>query len=228
MKRAHVGISISLDTDTSVWSNGLTQNLLLLARLLQHSPLVGQVTLLNIGSAEWLPAEAILAGMDFAIEKPEDLTHELDLVIEFGVCLPPPWVRRVRALGTRVVAMLVGTAYVSQVENSLFGRAGGSVFLGSEWDEVWLLPQHMKTNASMLRTIVRAPVVEMPHIWSPAFMQPDIDDAAARGEPFGFEHSPGKPWRVAIFEPTSACSKARSFPCWRAMPPFASAATPST
>jgi hypothetical protein len=207
MRKARVGISIAIEADSSIWNSGLNQNLLLLAQLLAASPVVGQVVLLNVGAADRLPPDAMVPGLDFPVARPQDLTHELDLVIEFGASLPLEWVRHVKALGTRVVAFLVGHTYGDQAHNPIFGRSGGTIFVGTPWDEVWTLPHHMKTSAPLLRTVTRVPVVAMPHIWSPAFLQPQIDSAMASSQPFGFKPQPGKAWRIGIFEPNISVVK---------------------
>jgi hypothetical protein len=207
MRKARVGISIAIDAGTSIWNSGLNQNLLLLAQLLASSPTVGQVVLLNAGTAETLPPDARVPGLDLPVARPQDLTHELDLVIEFGASLPLEWVRHVKALGTRVVAFLVGHTYGDQAQNPIFGRSGGTIFVGTPWDEVWTLPHHMKTSGPLLRTVTRVPVIAMPHIWSPAFLQPQIDAARAASRPFGFKPQPGKAWRVGIFEPNISVVK---------------------
>ena len=213
MKKARVGISIAIDANMSIWSSGLTQNLLLLAQLLRASPAVGRVVLLNVGTADKLPAGALPPGFDVEVAKPHELTHDIDLAIEFGASFPQEWVRQVRALGARVVGMLVGNSYANQAEMPLFGRSGGLVFVGTDpWDEIWTLPHHMNTSASLLRTVSRVPVIAMPHIWSPVFLQPQIDAASNTPQPFGFRPQLGKGWRVAIFEPNISVLKSCFIP----------------
>ena len=207
MKKATVGISIGIEPDTNIWNSGLNQNLLLFAQLLRASPAIGQVYLVNVGKETKLPPDAMVPGLDLPVVKPQDVTHELDLVIEFGASLPLEWVRHVRALGTKVVVFFVGHTYADQAQNPMFERGGGTVFIGTPWHEVWTLPHHMKTSGPMLRTISRVPVVAMPHIWSPVFLQPQVDAAMLTGKPFGFKPQPGKPWRLAIFEPNISVVK---------------------
>jgi len=93
------------------------------------------------------------------------------------------------------------------VESSIFRRAGGTVFIGSPWDEIWTLPHHMKTSGPMLRTVARAPVHSMPHIWSPHFLQASIGEVEAAGLSFGFRPATRRPWRLAIFEPNISVVK---------------------
>ena len=63
----------------------------------------------------------------------------------------------------------------------------------------------------MLRTITRAPVLPMPHIWSPMFLDKRIQFFADQGQDFGFKpHDDLKnprAWRAAIFEPNISVAK---------------------
>jgi hypothetical protein len=216
MKKITVGISIAVATDTSIWSSGLNQNLAFLAMLLRQCPDVGKIYLLNGGNSESLPQGLGFDAVDMPLVKPEAVTHELDLVIEFGASLPLEWMRHVRALGAKIVVMLVGHTYSGQAEVPMFGGSGGAAFVGTPWHEIWTLPQHMKTSGPMLRTIGRVPVLDVPHIWSPMFLDRQIAELATRGLHFGFEQRSrwrvGRSWRLAIFEPNISVVKTSFIP----------------
>jgi hypothetical protein len=208
-KKARIGISIGVEPGASVFNSGLNQNLLFFAQLLAASPEVERVVLLRGGTGQELPTEFSLPGLALPLVTPQDVTHDLDMVFEFGVSLPLEWVRHVRALGTKVVAYIVGHTYTGQAEGPIFGRAGGTIFVGTPWHEVWTLPHHMKTSGPMLRTLSRVPVHAVPHIWSPAFLEPQIARQAAAGRTFGFRghEQTHRAWRVGIFEPNISVVK---------------------
>lgn len=215
MKTANVAISIAFTDPNSIWSSGLNQNLAYLAQLLRASPAVGKVWLVQEG-AEPRPQGLGFTGFDLPLVRPQDITFDVDLVIEMGSTLPVDWLRRVRVLGAKVTALLVGHTYPAQAELAIFNRSGGASFVGTPWDEVWTLPQYMKSSAPLLRTISRAPVVAMPHIWSPLFLDESIRRVQQAGHRFGFEpDAPGarrRPWRLAIFEPNISVTKACFIP----------------
>jgi hypothetical protein len=213
MKPITVAISILPTATTHIWSNGLNQNIAFLAMLLQQIPFVGKTYLLNCGNVDELPPTLEFSGVPAVLVKPQDITHEVDLVIEMGGVLPVEWVRHVRALGAKVVSLLVGSSYSAQAELPIFGREG-TAFTVTPVDEIWTLPQYMKTSAPMLRTVSRAPVLEVPHIWSPLFLDKQIAALAAAGKRFGFDPAAraGSPWRVAIFEPNISVVKSAFIP----------------
>jgi hypothetical protein len=211
MKKINVGISIAAQQDVNIWDSGLNQNLAFLLMLLRQIPRVGKVYLLQVGAEGKLPAGFDLGRAGAELVDPHSVTHDLDLVIEFGASLPLEWLRHLRALGTHVVAMLVGHTYAGQAEPPMFGTPASMIFIGSPWQEVWTLPHHMKTSAPMLRTVARVPVHEVPHIWSPLFLDSQIAQLAARGLRFGFENRSrqrvGPAWRLAVFEPNISVVK---------------------
>ena len=211
MQRFNVAVSVTTDPNANIWSSGINQNLAFLVQLLRRSPAVDKLWLVHQGEDERkLPPALELGFLDVPLVARHEITHEVDLVLEFGAALQPEWLRRVRAIGGKVVVFLVGHPYAGQAESAIFDRPGASSFIGSPWDEVWMLPNHMKTGASMMRTVSRAPVVQMPHLWSPHFLLASARQAETPEKSFGFRAPlPGRPrpWRLAIFEPNISVVK---------------------
>lgn len=212
----NVGISVLASRDAHVWSSGINQNLAFLVMLLRASPWVDDIYLLNGGDSDTLPT-----GMDIAVPgaplvRPQEVTHTIDVVIEMGAQLPTAWMHRVRALGAKVVLFLAGQSYSAHIEYPIFGRPGSALFNGSVWDEVWVLPQHTHNSAPLLRTLVRLPVYEVPHLWSPIYLLQQAQVMRERNQPFGFQpQSRGAPqpgWRVGIFEPNISVLKNATIP----------------
>lgn len=206
----NIGISVFNTANANIWSSGINQNIGFLAQLLAKTPGVGRVFLLNGGDAEVLSP---MLGMDgLELVRPSEVTHEIDVVIEMGAKLPVEWMRRVAALGTKIVWFLVGHTYATILEGSIFGHSGATPFNGAPVDEVWYLPQHERTCAPMLETVLRVPTYCMPHIWSPVFLNPEIHrQEQALGKKFGFLPKPDG-WNVAIFEPNISVVKSGFIP----------------
>jgi len=212
MKKINVAISIAIGDDTSIWNSGLNQNLAFMVLLLRRMSMVDKVFLVAVGGPAQLPKSLGFEELGAPLVRPDDVTYQVDLVIEMGVSLPLEWLRHVRALGCRIVTLLVGHSYPAQAEVPIFDRGGGPAFIGTPWHELWTLPQHMKTSAPLLRTVGRVPVHEVPHIWSPMFLERQIRAVEQSGHIFGFMPRPGKAWRVAIFEPNISVVKACFIP----------------
>ena len=146
--------------------------------LLQQSPQVGKVFLLNGGDLEHLPADMGLDGFGAPLVKPSDVTHELDVVIEMGAQLPLPWLHHVRTRPGRqriITFLSVGHTYADNAEAPMFEGPSGQIFNQYRPGmNIWTLPHHMKASGPLLRTVSRVPVFAVPHIWSPLFI-PEAD-----------------------------------------------------
>lgn len=212
-----VGISILAVRGVHILGSGHNQNIAFLAQLLRHCPGVDEVFLINGGDCEELPQGMEEAVAGFPLVRPHDVTHTVDVVIEVGAQLPVEWMCRVKARGGKLVLFLLGPAYVDAIENPIFGRTAGVTFTGTPWDEIWMLPSHIATSAAMMRTVTRAPVHPMPHLWSPLFVERQVQALQPGSARFGFA-PPGGPgdrargWRVAIFEPNISVVKTAFIP----------------
>lgn len=209
----NVGISICARKDTNVWNNGINQNIALLALLLSKSPSVEKVFFLNGGDIDTLPAALAFDGLNVPLVWPRDVTDELDVVIEMGAILSEEWMRHAHACGVRFVCFGVGHNYNAVAETVVFGRdAGIHLTDPSLRVETWGLPQHGKSSSPMMETLTRKPVLDMPHLWSPFFLEKTIREQQQAGHDFGFQpekvgRSANAGWRAAIFEPNMAVGK---------------------
>jgi hypothetical protein len=204
-----IGITFFLKKESSIWSNGATQNCVFLWMLLHAAG--HQVFAINGGDADATPPAMMLRsvpGLDF-VRLPEVVDH-LDLLIEAGSQVYASDVARVQSHGGRCVTYKVGNAYVIDNERVIHNKSAGAIFNGSRFDEVWTNPQHMRTCASYWETCYRCPVRCLPHIWEPTFI-----DAAIREFPetlhFGYQPGPSRK-RVGIFEPNFNIVKTCTIP----------------
>lgn len=206
MKKLTVGLTINPNTISRIWGNGINQNIAFLALLLRQSPIVGKVFLLHESAEDTMSDEIDLAGNRLPVFRPDQVTHDVDLVIEMGALMNNKWVRRIRALGTKVVVFQVGHHFALAAETIVFGNKNGVNITEPDLrNEIWTLPEYMKSCAPMLRTLTRRPVVEMPHLWHPCFLEEKIRELGTNSGSFGFDPATAaqRPngWKVGIFEP---------------------------
>lgn len=208
----NIGISIFNTASSHIFSNGVNQHVGFMVDMLKAAPGVQRVFLLNTGDADVFPENLGFSGIAAPLVNPADVTHDLDLVIEMGGKLPVPWLRRVEALGTRIVWFQVGHTYANAAEAPIFKLQGATPFNGAPVHEVWCLPHHKKSCGPMLETVLKVPVMEVPLIWSPRFLRQEIERCEAKWQAeFGFKHS-RQAWNVAIFEPNISVVKACFIP----------------
>ena len=116
-QKLRVGISLFVRKGTqSLWENGIFQNCLFLAMLLQRSPIVGEVVLVaGGGNGDASDARAFLQESPVPVIDMAEAMPRLDLMIEMSAQLDKQWVIDFRARGGKIV---------------LVSGAGGSI--GSE------------------------------------------------------------------------------------------------
>ena len=207
-----IGISVLTHAGQNIWENGMGQNVLFLARLLQQIPFVESVTLIDAGDQSAMPPQVDLAARGLAIGRARELTDALDVVFEMAGALEVSWLSYFRARGGRVVFHCVGQPFVSLAEPIVFSDKG-HFSRPDRCDEVWLLPKD-ETFAPMMRVYNRCPVHVVPYLWSPEFLAQRVAEVEAAGFRFGYAprtaEQPG--FRVAIFEPNISVVKAGTLP----------------
>lgn len=209
MTKTCIGVSIFATKDENFWRSDINQAIVFLVMLLRQLPTVGKVYLLNGGDAEQLPRAEEFIAQDVPLVQPASVSFELDVVIEMGARLPPAWMRHMRALGVKLVGFHMGHLYTQVMEAAIFDRCEISLLNDTPLHEVWCLPSNEPSHHAVLRTVTRAPVLTMPQLWSPIFLQREVDELEDPSHAFGFEarqraRSESAGWRVAIFSPNTS------------------------
>ncbi len=199
-----IGISTLTTAEQNIWSAGITQNALFLAKLLRAIPFVRDVALLDVGSEDSLGPQVDLEWFGTRMLKLPDAADQLDVIIEMAGAIDTPWLDLQRARGKKVVWHCVGQPYAGLVEGTLFRETG--FFLRTErHDAIWLLPKD-EAFIPMLRTLHRCEVRSVPYIWDPVFLQQRLEEVGKSGLHFGYRpraerEDPSVGWNLAIFEP---------------------------
>jgi hypothetical protein len=211
--RINVGITICITDQLDIWSNGINQNIGFLALLLLKSERIGRVFLLNGGNTDRPPKSLAFDSIPVPLVWPHEVTHELDVVIEMGAILPREWTRHAFSCGVRFCCFGVGHNYSAVAESVVFGCDLGIYISDPALRvETWGLEHHMATASSMMQILTQKPFVQMPHLWSPFFLEQAIKDESLNEDSFGFKpqlflEQERPSWRVAIFEPNISVVK---------------------
>jgi hypothetical protein len=211
-----VGISIFVRKGSqSFWENGIFQNCLFLAMLLERMPGVEHVFLVAGGGDGTLEdARRFLGEAGVPVIDMASAATQLDLMIEMSAQLDREWIARFRQGHGRVVSMRVGNDYVIDIERMIFGLDPGLLITGAPYDAVWTLPQYAGNCAPYFHTLFRAPVTIVPHLWSPVMLERGIASlATGQDEAPRFGYQPGRArWRVGILEPNICMVKTGFIP----------------
>lgn len=194
-----IGLSILTYAGHSIWNNGIGQNVLHLAELLDGLPFVEKVVLLDCGDQRALPPDFTGEASRFPVLTLQDAADSLDVAVEMAGGLDPVWASRLRARGGRVVWHVCGQPYSGLIEPSLFGKPG-------YWsdphraDEIWILPKD-EAFAPMLRGLFRCPAHVMPYLWSRQVLDASMTSLGLTEE-FGYRAGAmAAGARIAVFEP---------------------------
>lgn len=196
-----IGISLFVRKSAqSLWENGIFQNCLFLAMLLQKSPIAGNVVLVaGGGDGEAQDALHFLEESPVAIIDMHSAIDQLDVMIELSAQLTKDWVIAFKAKGGKVVSMRVGNDYVIDIERMLFNKPPALLISGAPYDEVWTLSEYEKSCQFYFQSAFRTPVRIMPHLWSPVILERACKKLSSN-EQFGYR-SGSKRWRIGVFEP---------------------------
>lgn len=210
-----IGISTLSTADQNIWSAGITQNALFLAKLLRKIPFVRDVVLLDVGSEASLGGQVDLEWFGTRMVKLPDAADQMDVIIEMAGAIDTPWLGLQRARGKKVVWHCVGQPYTGLVESTLFRETGFFLHTGRH-DAIWLLPKD-EVFIPMLRTLHRCQVEIVPYIWDPVFIQQRVEEVGTVGLQFGYipraEHADSAAgWNLAIFEPNISPIKSSLIP----------------
>jgi len=194
-----VGITIAHanDVPSVLWSNGIYQNIVYLALLVQKLPNV-EVSLVCY-PFDGLPEHPV--GSCFKIPTINDrpIALDLDVVIELGIRLERDFTQPFRDRGGKLVSYMAGNAMVMNFESVFLegaAAARGSMLSPDGFDAVWITPQHMHMNAGVTR-MVGGPTEEAPHIWAPVAIEHAMTSLGVH--PY-FKGRPDK-WSLATFDP---------------------------
>ena len=208
-----VGISASTVKDFSVWSNGITQNLVFLALLLRKIPWITKVLLLDAGAERTLGPHIHLDQLGLSLIPLAESGDHVDVIIELSGALPVTWADLQRARGKIIIGFNVAQPYSHLLDITLFDRPG-HVQRPDHYDHIWLLPKD-EAYLPLARTLYRCPATIAPFIWSPMFLDQRLEEVRAAGLQFGFKaNAPkrGEGWRIAVFEPNLAPIKTSLVP----------------
>jgi hypothetical protein len=204
-----IGISVVTHSGQNIWENGLGQNVVFLALLLQRLHFVRSVLLIDVGDQNVMPDQVDTAQLGLRLMRTHDATDEVDVIIEMAGALDPQWLALQRARGKKVVYYCAGQPYVGTIESPVFGKSDYFPPVG-RCDEIWLLPKD-ESLVPFQRVLHRCPVHIAPYLWHPRFLEQRIAQIGETGLRFGWQGDASPTGlRVAIFEPNISVVKTSS------------------
>lgn len=196
------------DVHGHMWTNGMTQNLVYLALLMQRLRAVAEVFVVPY-PYDQVPHQPSVA-FGFRQMTMEDATQHLDIFIEVGTRIPIENVTRIQARGGKVVSYVAGNSFVMSLEavvNQLHDR--GEVLPPFEFDATWITPQHWRTNQSYSRLTRARQVYQVGQIWDPVILRQGISSI---NHHFFYKRRLNAGVSIGVFEPNVNVVKTFHFP----------------
>ena len=198
LRRYSVGLTISgtADPNNALWSNGIGQNIIYLAQLLQRLDIVESVSLIIAPQGEHHPFAELFGlpciSLDAAAET-------LDIYIEIGArAAEQHHIDQLKRRGAKFVSYVAGNVMVMNLEEVARNAKHGDSTQPKGWDAVWLTPQHWRTNHAYMKLTRSDMVRVVPHIWEPTI----LNMSAINAKRNLFYRAPNKPsWVAACFDP---------------------------
>lgn len=193
-----IGITIGLRAPgESLWTNGIKQNALFLAKLFMNSRWKHNVKILNttdVPITEDLPWDLSV----FCTEQFEAGCEGLDVLIELGGQISYEQTQRIKSRGTKLVSYCCGPEYVQNIEAMIFNRPlWDDIFINQDYDEMWVIPQVVDTSLQFLKTFRKCRARAVPFVWDPMALQAATADLPNQGE----YRPTNKPKLLTVIEP---------------------------
>lgn len=174
MENLKIGITLALSSNNeSIWTNGIKQNVLMLAHLLKNSDKNYEVCILNIFDVDFTEKPSYLKDLD--IHFFNDKFMEMDLIILMGAQVQESQLKKFRENDDKkVVSYKCGNNYVIAMEEIIFkGSEDGGVY-EQEIDELWYIPQQDEVNKGFYPILHKTNSIIVPFIWHQKFIQESI------------------------------------------------------
>ena len=212
-----VGITVVLETGHSVFSNGIRQNGMMLAKLLK---LAGhEVSILNFqknNAMEKFPWDVNEYKTVNIFEEP-DYPKNLDVLIHLQTASNESETLLWKGMNPnlKVITYQCGNNYVNDMEDILFqSREGHNILMKLDHaiDDVWYVPQQKFNNHDYYKILLRKDPRAIPFVWDPMFIDEHIKIIQADPTKNPYYNNEGPSKRISMFEPNINIVK-YSMPC---------------
>ena len=207
-----ITMNVQRDANQSIWYNGANQHCVFLYMLLRQSPLVGDLWLAHGDDINTYPSGLMLEQFRDALRPLSSVIDRTDLLIEMNGFIHPAHHEVIKRRNGKCVSYRFGNDYVIAVEAISLGAHDWRPNPNRiQFDELWTNPQHMHTCAGYFAAVYQAPVFELPHIWSPFFIERSLATNLELKARFGYTNC-GVAKRIAFFEPNINVVKSSLLP----------------
>jgi hypothetical protein len=179
-----IGITLKMKSLNNVWANGLHQNIISLYKLLSKTGAYDVSFILDHLSSEkedFIKTQEQQEDKMVSIFDVMDGTVTFDIILEAAVSFSDRHIEKMKSdnKDMKMISVLYGNPYITDMEKLLFNHDETKQFslikdYHSKRDEYWISP-HFQISKGYLETLTKAPVRICPYIWSPEFLEKELD-----------------------------------------------------
>ena len=213
----NVGITLNVQKEGSLFSNGLKQNCLMLYDVFDRIESVTKIYIINtnpklkdeeLNNISWIKNYNIL-GWD------KNTKDNIDVLITLDTVPSEKDIKFFKSGGNKkVVGYKGGNTFVMHMENILFnGRFGKKdepnhgVVISELFDEVWMVPQQEFHNKQYFEITHNCEAKSVPFVWSPKFVEELAPKVTKDGLTPFFDDKEFDKWKIASIEPNLSVLK---------------------
>jgi hypothetical protein len=201
-------VGVQEDVHGHMWTNGMTQNLIYLALLMQRLRNVADVFIVPFPDDTVVHKPSVVFG--FKQLTMEQATNQLDVFVEVGMRIPIENVERMQKRGAKVVSYVAGNSFIMGLEATVNQwNDRGEVLPPFEFDATWITPQHWRTNQSYSRLTRARQVYQVSQVWDPSVLRQGL---AGISHHFFYKRRLHGGVSVGVFEPNVNVVKTFHFP----------------
>lgn len=194
IKKKKIGITISASSLTSLWTNGLNQNIHSFYTVIERSKKYEPYLIVFCGKSNKLHEASVdsfkTKNPKIKVVKFEEVRLgqvKLDLIVESGQSYDGELIEKIKAKHpkTKFVSLSYGHAYFilsEKLVNSKETKEGAAY--DHPRDAVWASP-HFKETFEWLQISKRSPIIrEAPYVWTPKFLLQSMESLGVAKEDF--------------------------------------------
>jgi hypothetical protein len=207
-----VGITLTIEKNGSLFSNGLVQNCFTLYDVLKEIESVSEVYIINTNytlTDEELKENSWAKGYDIITWGPK-IKDQIDILITVGSVPAEDDLLYFKSGGNKkIISYKCGNTFLIHMEDILFsGKFGNKgetkkhgVITTEVFDEVWMVPQQEFHNKQFFELAHNCESKSVPFVWSPKFINELVPSYIERGITPFFDDKVFDKWKVAAIEP---------------------------
>ena len=209
-----IGITINFQKGDSLFSNGIKQNVINLAKVFKNSKKNYDVNIINIinsddiipDSYEW---DNEIKTINFREISNDDIsTFDIWIILAIVPSLSDFQVFRSLNPNCKIISYKCGNNYQLFIEEVIFdiNQISSKEFGPDIYDEIWHIPQQDFNNKYFYSTLYRTNSRLVPFVWDPVFIQKHAEVLSNEGKVVEYQPSKSKK-RISVFEPNMSMQK---------------------